>query len=752
MLRSSNNGKIGFEPYTIDIIQENIGIEIVKDGHGEFYAYDIGNNGTCNVPTLYNILAAAISKRISAKIHEIASVLLSTVKSKKELSGSEEQFENDNLGKVLVIDHILGEDESLATNFYNSTQIYLINTLPPEVLSDIENRVSYQLENNNQHDKRPFKNSTLAMNKTLKEVIRYFHWRLFFPIIKSKKHLNFLDFLAWKSPRSQNFSWTGIAFCYLTQCHELGRNRNIYSENEDVNDNLWTEKLIQIEELTLGVTNSFLSTLYEKYENDWKSRLHRLLKMLPNLSEITLLNGFCDDDVICLIGQHCDRLKLKKIRICCEDFECTDPDRLTDDGLCEFIDRLSGSYSIEGHRNDTDVIPAALVHLDLGDCHYPNITSKTLSNLGKLKNLNKIDLRLLHLRWGEMFLEDNQTNEICRANILSLSVGQTNIYYQANIRENKGEEIIQRFKHVFKLFPLVEELHLVEIHADASAINIENFQKLGSLYQMAASLNLFDDTDKSTHKCATKSLHLNEAFFPISGFTYSEDGTKISKTMNFMKNVTKLHLQDFSVRSLMQIGILSKFENVTKLLISYGIGYTFIGTFPLRTTLQLIFENTKSIEDLQITQINVSEPTDARGALIDDAGLKSLIEDPENSRIRQNLRVFILSIDNNADTIDVRGYLRSSTRLGLSLEHSALMLQKLCPNIQRIGCLKSWSSSNNTNIDQSSDNYTKLIPLDSFLLPNFKLVKTSRKCECLQKFGKPCCTRVTNDLYHEKQS
>ena len=129
-----------------------------------------------------------------------------------------------------------------------------------------------------------------------------------------------------------------------------------------------------------------------------------------------------------------------------------------------------------------------------------------------------------------------------------------------------------------------------------------------------------------------------------------------------------------------------------------------------------------------------------------------MIEDPENSRIRQSLRVFILSIDNNADTIDVRGYLRSSSRLGLSLEHSALMLQKLCPNIQRIGCLKSWCSSNNTSIDRSSDKYTKLIPLDSFLLPNFKLVKTSRKCECLQKFGKPCCTRVTNDLYHEKQS
>ena len=88
----------------------------------------------------------------------------------------------------------------------------------------------------------------------------------------------------------------------------------MYSENKDVNDNLWTEKLIQIEELTLGVTNSLLSTLYEEYENHWKSRLHRLLKMLPNLSEITVLNGFCDDDVICLIGQNCDRLKLKKIQ------------------------------------------------------------------------------------------------------------------------------------------------------------------------------------------------------------------------------------------------------------------------------------------------------------------------------------------------------------------------------------------------------------------------------------------------------
>ena len=150
MLRSSNNGKIGFEPYTIDVIPENIGIEIVKDGLGEFHANYIGNNGTCNVPTLYNILAAAISKKISTKIHEIASVLLSTVKSKKELSGSEEQFKKDHLEEILVINHILDQDEPLATNFYNSTQTYLINTLPPEVLSDIENRVSCQLENNNQ--------------------------------------------------------------------------------------------------------------------------------------------------------------------------------------------------------------------------------------------------------------------------------------------------------------------------------------------------------------------------------------------------------------------------------------------------------------------------------------------------------------------------------------------------------------------------------------------------------------------------
>ena len=112
MLRSSYNGKIGFEPYTIDMIQENIGIEIVKDGLGEFYANHISNIGTYNVPTLYNILAAAISKRISTKIHEIASVLLSTVKGREESSDSEEQYKKDNLEKVQVIDHILGEDDS----------------------------------------------------------------------------------------------------------------------------------------------------------------------------------------------------------------------------------------------------------------------------------------------------------------------------------------------------------------------------------------------------------------------------------------------------------------------------------------------------------------------------------------------------------------------------------------------------------------------------------------------------------------
>ena len=159
--------------------------------------------------------------------------------------------------------------------------------------------------------------------------------------------------------------------------------------NSSIEREMWSTKLSQIEKLTLGACASrkcchmrqkMINGLAYK-TNDWKERLPTLLKKLPNLKEIILLGGFCDDEVISLVGKYCDRLKLETIRICCDATEYTDPENLTDDGICEFIERVSGQYEIKDQNGLQNIQPAALAHIDLADCHYPNITAKSLSVL-----------------------------------------------------------------------------------------------------------------------------------------------------------------------------------------------------------------------------------------------------------------------------------------------------------------------------------------------------------------------------------
>ena len=134
--------------------------------------------------------------------------------------------------------------------------------------------------------------------------------------------------------------------------------------------------------------------------------------------------------------------------------------------------------------------------------------------------------------------------------------------------------------------------------------------------------------------------------------------------------------------------------------------------------------------------------------LINEDELKSLFLDPNNVRIRKNLRVFELSIEEQEN-----GELHDN-ELGLSIENFATFLQKQCKNIQRIGCLKSWSWKPTRNgyihgPDFGSKPVVSPVPLDSFLLPGFKLVKSMKCCECCDIVNNPSCGRIIKDLTFE---
>ena len=117
--------------------------------------------------------------------------------------------------------------------------------------------------------------------------------------------------------------------------------------------------------------------------------------------------------------------------------------------------------------------------------------------------------------------------------------------------------------------------------------------------------------------------------------------------------------------------------------------------------------------------------------LLHDEQLRTIILDPDNSQIRKNLRIFILSTGCNGKDV-----LRDS-KLGLTIESSAALLQKECGNIRQIGCLKSWSWK--TTIKSA-------VPLNNFLSPGFKLVKTVKGCDCCDNLKRPCCARIVKDV------
>ena len=788
MLGFSHNGKVAFQQYAKETISEHVGIEITNDIARTFHEKYLSSS-VSRVSSLYKTCSYLLIDHLTSMITEMANIRMESSTGSYKISIDNEVPDPNAINDKdidLQVEQEVCDQNKMRMKFWNLISTFLKDSLPLQILDDLETGVLHKI-----------KNIPHIREFQYREILKYLHWKLFFPIIKTSTHLKLLEFLSWgdhhhaNESRSSYTSWSGLAFYFLTNeyldVQSNNQNSSFFREQEAT----WATKLSLVERLTLGTSrlddgmefeNSFR---YEANDDEWKMRLAKLLKNLPNLSEIILLNGFCDDDVISLIGKNCDRCKILRIRICCEDFECADPERLTDEGMCEFIDRFSGSYGREGYEIPDGVPPATLTHLDLGDCHYPNITAKTISSLGKLRNLERVDLRLMHFQWGELFSSCNNKHldkkgihpgaktpgaihpgaktpgaihpgVLCSAKTLCLSVGQTSVYHQINLGENKGNEILDRFTYVLRFFPFAQEIHLREVYGeryytgddDSHSLDVKEFEKLRSVFKMATSLNLFKDAsqDLVDKKQVIKSLHLKGGLIPVSTHTYSTDGTKIVKNMDLIKTVESLHLQDFSYRWLMGIDILQTFENITKIFISYGFGYQFLMTFPLLIVLKLIFTNVKSLEDLQMIRLNISGGGDTIIPLMKDDDLKDLIEDKANSRIKNNLRVFVLSADTSEDFIGFS--CKPTAKLGLTLEKSAILLQKSCPNIQKIGCLKSWSTSCTSDKGRTTldDDPNPMLPLEKFLLPNFKVIQTSRNCDCLENFNKPCCIQTVSDL------
>ena len=785
MLTLTKHGEIGFQKYTRDYEVDPICMNIVCDVTGMFHrkSYDMSS-----VSSLQKLSSNVFAHSIKNIINETVQVMLKSIEAGEdddEADDDEDDEENEegaindifqaNATRVVKIWNLeksgrktVGKwkGDMIALKQYGEKKIrrfwrliprYLKYRVPAELLEEIEEDVLDDIKNGDKW-RHP------------KEIRKYLLWKLFFPITRASNHLMLPEYVNCSYEKRNllhalHVDWSGLAYYFLTNHGDDNSCNEHFKATSDIEREMWAHKLSQIEKLTLGSSSSQkCCRMRQKMINDlahntneWKERLPTLLKKLPNLKEVILLGGFCDDEMICLIGKHCNRLKLETLRICCEVSEYPDPENLTDEGMCEFIERISGVYDLKEDDDLQSIEPAALVNLDLGDCYYPYITAMTLSAISQLRNLKTVNLRLMHFQWGDLIqyispkLKPNQApDEKCTAKILYLSIGQTKVYHSNNVHENKGKEILDRFSYVLKLFPNIEELHLREVHGDnqspapqikkyensVNSIETEEFEKLSCIYQMASSLNLFRykgyATKREQNNHTIKSLHLKDRFFPVSTHKFSKKRTKLVYRMSLVETVEALHLEDFSPAALMEVKMLKTFNSLTKVFISYGRGYSYPSSFPLQMVLKRIFESVKTLEDLQMIGLSSFEGFMAYDSpLLHDEQLRTLILDPDNSQIRKNLRIFILSTGCNGKDV-----LRDS-KLGLTIENSAALLQKECSNIRQIGCLKSWSWK--TTIKSA-------VPLNNFLLPGFKLVKTVKGCDCCDNLKRPCCARIVKDV------
>ena len=786
MLTLTKNGEVGFQKYTSDFEIDPICLNIVSDVTGMFHRK---NHDMSNVPSLQKLSSNVFAHTINNIINETVQVMLKSI----EVGGEDAEdiecadYDEDtqdgeiynlfqrNDTRVVKVWNLqksgkktVGKwkGDMIALKQFGNKKIgkfwrlipkYLKYRVPPEILQEIEECVLNEIRHGDKW-RHP------------KQIRMYLLWKLFFPITRTSNHLMLPEYVNCNYEKRNllnalHVDWSGLAFYFLTNEREDNSCNEYFKINSDSEHEMWNYRLLQIEKLTLGASSSRKCCLSRQKmvngmgykNNEWKERLPTLLKKLPNLKEIVLLGGFCDDEMICLIGEHCNRLKLETIRICCEVSEYPDPENLTDEGMCQFIERISGVYDLDEEADVLSIQPAALVNFDLGDCYYPYITSMTLSALSQLKNLKRLNLRLMHFKWGDLVQhispESNSTEnpgEHCTAKVLYLSIGQTKVYHSNDLQGIRNNEILERFTYIRKLFPMIEELHLREVYGDnqspapqikkyensVNSIETEEFEKLTCIYQMASSLNLFRykgfATKREKIEYEIKSLHLKERFFPVSTHKYSKKRTKLVYRMSLVDTVETLHLEDFSPAALLEIKMLKTFTSLTKIFISYGSGYTYPSSFPLETVLKRIFESLKDLEDLQMIGLSSFEGNRANDMpLLSDDQLRDLVLEPENAKIRKNLRVFVLSTGCNGKDI-----LRDSI-LGLSIENSAALLQRECANIRQIGCLKSWTWKSSMK---------SAVSLNNFMLPGFKLIKTVQSCECCDNLKRPCCSRIVKDV------
>ncbi len=121
---------------------------------------------------------------------------------------------------------------------------------------------------------------------------------------------------------------------------------------------------------------------YEIHDADLKSKLEKVLRKMPNVRHL-ILHNFVDDDVLSMVARinakSLDTLEIKTFPL-----GCVDDHRLTDEGVCDFVD-------------DILRVKPVLKQVDFSDVFVSRIQAKSILYFNKIPSLTNIKLQPQHL-------------------------------------------------------------------------------------------------------------------------------------------------------------------------------------------------------------------------------------------------------------------------------------------------------------------------------------------------------------------
>ena len=181
--------------------------------------------------------------------------------------------------------------------------------------------------------------------------------------------------------------------------------------------------------------------LYE-IDSELASNLKNFFQNVPNVKFLQL-EGFPDDEIVGeIVSTFCQ--KLISLTLNLNFLNCVDKQRLTDEGICDFIE--------DSNQN--------LEHLDLSQLSIPNISAKSVITLHKLKCLRKVELRDVHLQYFDLYYKSDFV--IKSVKVLSIYCG---------LRDEKIQDLI------FIIDQLFIELKYLAFH-QISYQNPKNYSQL----------------------------------------------------------------------------------------------------------------------------------------------------------------------------------------------------------------------------------------------------------------------------------